>query len=153
MSSDLNTDTRYEGFSDYKSVSRSIAETINNAVNAYARIQSLHAENAKVSTQMGAEASTHILSASLNLLVEIEDDKESVDEYQEIFNRWTGDDGLIERLKTTRLSLECPEWLDQLIIDIRTAGFELGYLQAGRTSKQEPDDPVERDTEAMFDNL
>lgn len=153
MSADLNTDTRYEGFSDYMTVSREIAETINNAVKAYARIQSLHAENAKVSEEMGAEASTHILSAALNLLVEIEEDKDTVDEYQEIVDRWTGDDGLIERLKTTRLSLECPDWLHQLIIDIRTAGFELGYLQAGRTSTQEPGDPVERDTEAMFDNL
>jgi hypothetical protein len=41
----------------------------------------------------------------------------------------------------------------EFVEDIRRAGWELGYLQAGRTKKKEPQDPAERDTEAMFDKL
>jgi hypothetical protein len=152
MSSGTDRPTRYEGYSDFSHVSRSVASAVDDAVEAYALIQSHHSEGARVTPQTAAEAAAHILGAALKLKPELENDLDD-ETYHEILDRWEGDDGYIERLKQTSLSSRCPEWLGHLVHDIRTAGFELGYLQAGRTVKTEPDDPVEADTEAMFDNL
>jgi len=145
--------TRYEGYSDFTTVSRSVAEAVDNAVDAYSMIQSRHSEDARVSPDHAAEASAYILASALKLLPELEQDYDDVDEYQEILDAWKGDDGYIERLKEVSLTTQCPQWLGEFILEIRRAGWQLGYLQAGRTVKQEPDDPLETDTEAMFDNL
>jgi hypothetical protein len=154
MSSDTyDNGSRYEGFSDYNKVSRSVAESIDDAVDAYALIQSSHAEDERVKPDLAAEGAGRILGAAIRLLPELEQDQDDVKEYGELLDDWKGDEGYIERLKDVRLSRDCPDWLGEFVVQIRRAGWELGYLQAGRTVKQEPDDPVEADTEAMFDNL
>jgi len=153
MSSDYDTGSRYEGFSDYNKVSRSVAESIDDAVDAYALIQSRHTEDKPVKPDLAAEGAGRILGAAIRLLPELEQDSDDVEEYGELLGDWAGEEGYIERLKDARLSRDCPGWLGEFVVQIRRAGWELGYLQAGRTVKQEPDDPVERDSEAMFDNL
>lgn len=154
MSSELpERATRYEGFSDYQSVSRSVAAAVEEAVDAYAIIQSKHCEGERVQPPQAAEASSKILAAALKLLPELEQGLDETEEGQELAEKWSGDDGFIERLKSARLATESPEWLGEFVVEIRRAAWELGYLQAGRTVKEEPDDPVEAETEAMFDNL
>jgi len=150
MSIDNNGErsTRYEGYSDYNVVSRNVANSVDNAVDAYARVQSRHSEGARVKPDLAAEGSAHILGAALRLLPEIEQDEQA---YEELLEEWTGDDGYIARLKRTSLVSECPEWLGDFVVEIRRAGWQLGYLRAGRMGKEEPDDIAERDTEEMFD--
>lgn len=148
---DGDRSTRYEGYSDYSAVSRSVADAVDRAVESYAMIHSRHSEGARVTPKMAAEAGHHILGAAVKLLPELEDDRETVDTYDEILTRWQGDDGFIERLKRENLSSRSPEFLGQMALDIRRAGFELGYLRAGRQGKTEPDDITERDSEEMFE--
>jgi hypothetical protein len=147
-------DTRWEGFSNYQSVSDRIARSIHDAIEAYAVIDSRHAEKARIKPGMAAQARAKILAPALRLKVEMAADRnENVDEFDEILDRWAGDDGFLEKLEEVQLQRKCPDWLSTFVEDIRSAGYELGYLQAGRTVKEKPDDPVERDTEEMFDNL
>ena len=164
MSSDPDTaTTTWEGYSDYESVSKRVAKSVEEAIEAYAFIQSLHSENARVQASRAAEAKARILSAGLRLVPELENDKETVEQYEEILDRWQTDDelnidaatpddlGYIRRLDRIALRDECPEWLHQFAIDIRRSAWELGYLQAGRTVSEEEEDLVERDTEALFE--
>jgi hypothetical protein len=153
MSSDRDTGrtTRFEAYPDYSSVSRSVAKSVDDAIDAYSKMQSRHAEGARVTADQAAEGSAHILSAALTLLPELEDDRESVEEYDKILNRWQGENGYIERLKRTSLGTESPEWLGQFIVDIRRAGFQLGYLKAGTQTETDSEDVVERDVESMFE--
>ena len=149
------TGTVWEGYSHYKSVSKSVAQTIDNAIDAYALLDSLHTEHAQITPDTAAEARSYILGAVLKLKPELERDREEKDVYGEILDRWeddaTGGDGFITKLHSTRLQQEMPSWTFQLLMDIRTAGWELGYLKAGRSSKEDPDDPVDADAKAMFD--
>lgn len=153
MSSDTGGDTRWEGFSNYQNVSDRIARSVHDAIEAYAVIKSKHAENARVRPPTAAEARSKILAPAMRLKVEMERDRESVELYDDILSRWEGENGHLEKLEEIQLQRQCPDWLSDFVEDIRSAGYELGYLQAGRRSKQEPDDPVEAETEAMFGNL
>lgn len=151
IDSDSNRSTQYEGYSDYSAVSRNVSTAVDEAVEAYALIQSHHTEGARVSPETGAEAAAHILGAALKLQPELENDRDQNDTYDNMLDSWQGDDGYIERLKTTPLSSNCPDWIGEFVVDIREAGFELGYLKAGRETDRGPDDVVERDAEQMFD--
>lgn len=144
--------TKWEGFSNYNRVSDRIARSVHEAIQAYAVIESRHAENARVKAHHAAEARSKILAAALRLKVEMGSDKNS-DDFEEMLDRWEDEDGYLAQLENTQLKRRCPAWLSSFVEDIRTAGYELGYLQAGRTVTEEPDDPVEGDTERMFDNL
>jgi hypothetical protein len=146
-------ETRYEGFADYTSVSRSVAQDIENAVDAYAMIQSRHSEGARVTADQAAEAAGHILGAALKLLPELEADRETVEEYDAMLGRWQGDDGFIERVRRTQFTATSPEWLGQFAVDIRRAGFMLGYLKAGREVDQEAEDIDLEQAEAMMQQL
>lgn len=144
------TQTKWEGYSDYRRVSGQVAASIDEALDAYAAIDSAHAENARVSADDAAEARQKILGAALKLAPELENDREVEKQYASILNRWQGEDGFLQRLDSISLRETSPAWLRQFVLDIRTAGWELGYLQAGRTQRAEPEDPVERDVQSMF---
>lgn len=144
------SNTRWEGYSDYKVISLQVAKSVDNAIEAYSRVHGAHAENATIDPDLAAEARGRILSAALKLVVELRQDRDSVETYAEILDRWEGEEGFINRFNEIQLQSSCPGWLFQFVLDIRTAGWELGYLQAGRTTKGEPDDPVEADVQEMF---
>lgn len=154
---------RYEGFADYYSVSQRIARSIDEAVQEYATIQRTHAENGRVNFD---GAGGRILAAALRLLPELKDQRDTEnDVYDEILVRWLDDependdlvvepeppmDGAIEQLMNARLKQGCPEFLHQFVIDIRRAGWELGYLQAGRHEAEEDVEWGEVDVRDMF---
>jgi len=152
------SNSQWQAYGDYQSVSQRVAQSIDDAIDAYAQIQSLHQEGARVKSEPAAEARSRILSAALKLIPELEHDGER---HSEILERWQTDGdiaatddselGYLQRLDSVRLTRSCPDWLHQFVIDIRTAGWELGYLKAGRSVDEEPDDIEERDTERLFE--
>lgn len=129
------------------------------------------AEVTRVELPHGLEAALGqlFILATLRLLAELQEKREEKDIYDKFLIRWLADKGLDEiedesgaerpsegfvgALKDIQLHSECPDWLYQFVLDIRTAGYELGYLQAGRTVDKEPDNPVEAESEAMFEDL
>lgn len=145
-SEDDGDGTRWEGYADYQRVSIRIGKSIDDALDAYAELDSRHQEAARIPPAVAAEARSSILSAAMRLVPELEADR-AVDDtpYDEILARWqgTGDrPGFLQRLNETQLQEECPSWLFQMTLDIRTAGWHLGYLQAGRTeSNRDENDP------------
>lgn len=143
-------ETRWEGYSDYQTVSKEVAASIEAAVQAYARIDSAHQESAKVTPEQAAEARARILSAAMSLIPEMREDRESVDFYDEVLARWQGDSGSISKLSETQLSEESPAWLFQMVLDLRTVGWKIGYLKAGRSREVNDDDPVESETDSML---
>ena len=158
MSSETTANSHWQAYGDYQSVSQRVAQSIDDAIDAYAQIQSLHQEGARVKSEPAAEARSRILSAALKLIPELEHDKQK---HSEILERWQTDGsvasedddelGFVKRLNTVQLTRSCPDWLHQFVIDIRTAGWELGYLKAGRSVDEEPDDIEDRDTERLFE--
>lgn len=154
---------RYEGFADYYSVSQRIARSIDEAIQEYAAIQRTHAQGGRVNFDGAGE---RILAAALRLLPELKDQRDTENKvYDEILVRWLDDeaehddlavepeppmDGAIEQLMSARLDQECPEFLHQFVIDIRRAGWELGYLQAGRREAEEEVEWEEVDVRDMF---
>lgn len=158
--------TEWEGYSDYEAVSRSVAKSIEDAVDAYAWLQRLHQEGASVTDSAAADASADVLSAALRLYVEMQQEhEEGNDEYDEMLARWgydVGDDadgkgtgqapdGYISALHDATFQSGVPAWMLQLVTDIRTAGWKLGYLQAGRRSEKVSDDPVEQDVDTLME--
>lgn len=144
------TNSRWDGYSDYRFVSLRVATTIDNALDAYSRIDGAHSEGAKVGPELAAEARARIMSAVLKLIPEMRRDAGSVELYAEILDRWEGEDGYVRALDEVSFREQCPGWLFQMMLDIRSAGWELGYLQAGRTEKASKD-PVTDQVTSMFD--
>ena len=152
---------QWEGYSDYRSVSQRLGRSIDEAIDAYAVVKRLHVEGARVRGQ-AADASSRILAAAMRLVPELKEHREQKEIYDEILSRWLDgeetegvgevpDEGYLTALENTQLHRECPDWLSQFVLDIRTAGWHLGYLQAGRQTEEEPEDPVEADVESMFE--
>jgi hypothetical protein len=147
---DLERPTRWEGYSDYQRVSGQIARSVDDALDAYAQLDSAHMEGAQISPEFASEVRARILSAAMKLVPELENDRENVTQYDEMLVRWRGEDGFIKRLNSTRLQSVSPGWLYEFVLDIRTAGWELGYLQAGRTSVGDADNQIEAQATSMF---
>jgi hypothetical protein len=147
---------RWDGYSDYQSVSVRMSRAISDALDAYARLDAAHAEGARPRPDVAARLRARIQYAVLELIPELEHDRDDVDVYDEILTRWRdgeGDQpGVIQRLDGVQLRESCPPWLFDVVLDLKTAGWELGYLQAGRVEST-PDDPVEAETDDMFEGM
>jgi hypothetical protein len=160
VSSDADTPgedrTTWEGYSDYREISLRTAESIDRALEAYALVDSAHTEGDSLAPRDAAEARADILACAIKLIPELRNDREDVDLYDEILDRWTDglDDevGYVSRLDEVSLRRTCPSWLFQFVLDMRAAGWHLGYLQAGRT-ETEYADPVEEEASSMFEGI
>lgn len=146
----------WEGYSDYEFVSRRMSIAIDEAVDAYSKIRAMHREGARIRPQPAAKARSRIYAAALRVLVEMEG--QDGEKYTKILDRWKredddDEDGYLDRLDTVQLQTRCPDWLYQMVKDIRTAGWELGYLQAGRKNRERTDDSPEAEASEMFDGL
>lgn len=163
----------WEGYSDYQTVSNSIARSIDEALEGYTTLESLHVESARIQATQAARARSKIKLAALKMVPELRDDAPTNKQYQRILARWHGGfdyddengethhvnppddleiaDGYLDGLNNVQLSATCPPWLEQFAIDIRTAGWELGYLKAGRTHTENNLEPAEEDARAMFE--
>lgn len=153
--------TRWEGYSDYETVSKSVAQSISDAVDAYAWLQGRQQEDASVNPEQAADARADILGAALKLYVEMQQEHErGNDEYDAMLERWgyeTDNDGVdeergpyVQEFHELRLTDKVPGWLFQFVMDIRTAGWKLGYLQAGRRERLPDEDPVQAEAQHML---
>jgi hypothetical protein len=156
---DTNTTAgrEWEGYSDYQYISYQIASSIQDAIDSYARLQSLHDESAKVRAEHAASARRPILAAAMNLLPELEHNQNSKEIYERMVADWTesgveDDTGYIEALRSANLQVDCPDWLYDFVSDMRKAGWELGYLQAGRYQDDEEDD-AEASAREMLEDI
>jgi len=152
--------TEYEGYSDYKTVSNRVGVSIERAVDACASISALHTEGARVRPQLAAALRRDIVAAALMLVPDLEGARngDGDDIYSEILDRWGvvedgefDDDGYLGQLRQTDLQNECPDWILQLAIDIRRAGWEIGYLRAGRINRELDVGEDERQARSMFE--
>ncbi|QGX95922.1 hypothetical protein EI982_14575 [Haloplanus rallus] len=154
MSQASDTETYFEGYSDYQSVSKDIGQAVRDAIDAYAYIDGRHSQGARVRATNAASAYRRILGAAIRLLPELKRDAETKDELGEIYTDWTGDgnddDGHIDQLQALSFQSPPPDWLFEFVVQIREAAWELGYLQAGRSRKAEQGDPVEKEANSMF---
>lgn len=149
------SETYWEAYSDYQTVSKRVAHSVDEALDAYATLESHHLEGAQMSPGKAAQIRKRILSAALRLVVELEEEEESKNIYSDILERWRGedeeDDGFIKQLRGVQLKDTMPSFLLQMIIDIRRAAWHLGYIQAGRQSRKELPDRTEEDARSMFE--
>lgn len=153
----------WDGYSDYATVSSRIGRNVFNAIDAYADIHSLHTEGARVKAREAATARAEILSAAMSVKPELDSQRETNDDIAAILDRWekgrggatvgvdVPDEGFLDAFGDVRLSTEDPEWLYQFVIDIRRAGWELGYLKAGRHEDSGPRELDPRDVDSMLE--
>lgn len=150
---DDGTQEIWEGYSDFRDVSKRIGQKVSDAIRAYSILQSAMKEQGSLSNREVFEARSKILEAAMSLIVEVRHEaRNNVKPFHEIEDRWTGDDGFINRFHEWSARDGVPGWVYQFVVDIRTAAWELGYLQAGRR-EEKADDPVKEDIDEMFPEL
>lgn len=143
---------RWAGYSDYQNVASQLHEDINRAVKAYSHIDSKGTQNIGITPQTAVKTRSAILGITKRLFFEIERNK-NVDDFGEIYRRWEGegdDEGYVARLENSDFTREVPPWLGQLVDDIITAGWELGYIKAGVEKPAAPESD-ENQVKEMFE--
>lgn len=141
---------KWAGFSDYEKVASRLHDDINRAVDAYSHIDSRYKQGVGITPQTAVSARESILRITKRLAREVKKNRHSDDTLEEIHGRWNGDDGLVAELEATSFLDGNPPWLGQLVDDIIEAGWELGYLKAGREKLANPDD-VDQQAKDMFE--
>lgn len=140
---DSSSNQRYQGYTNLQNVSDRVSRTIEDGVAAISRLDSAHNENAQVRPDSAAQNRAAIVEAMVTLTHELEKDRDTVHQYDDILTRWWDGDGdepsYMQRLQQTQLTETRPGFLIQLGLDLRTAGWELGYLRAGQQSLAEAD--------------
>lgn len=148
------TATRWNSFSNYGNISDDVHDSVVGAIEAQAFIHAMHREEANVPRDMAADASATILGAARRLLTEMRREAGESDEgfYDDILDRWEGENGFISRLANAKLSESSPAFLHEFVEDIHQAAWELGYLKAGRRERDMSElDPVEEQVRQMFE--
>lgn len=144
----------WSAYSDYQFVSQSVSESIANAIEAYALLDQAAREGCKTAPGEVARMRADILSAAMMLRVELEavSGNEQLDEIEQ---RWKDgeDPGHISKFRTADLTSSQPDWLYQFVSDIRKAGWELGYLQAGREETDWSEDPYDGEVIQMLEGM
>jgi len=134
--------TEWDAYSDYQHVSRRVAKSIGDAIDAISIIESGKVAGEKVSPSAETDLRADVLGAVIRLQTELENERDSRKEYDEILSRWEGEEGFIQRFR--QLDVMDPQseaWLQSFAADIHRAGWELGYLKAGeeKEGKQSAD--------------
>lgn len=146
-------ETYFEGYTDYSSVSKDIAEAVARAVEGYGYVVGRERYDRKKLDK----ARHSFLSAAMRLLPEIEESKAAKPELQEIHDRWVGSEerrGIIKKLEEEKQVADMPNSeLQEFTFDIRKAAFKLGYLKAGEERNGGSTDVDDKQSEQMFDNL
>jgi len=130
-------ETEWDAYSDYQHVSRRVAKSIGDAIDAISIIESGKVAGEKLSSREETDLRADVLGAVIRLQTELEIERETKEVYEEILTRWEGEDGYINRFRNLDvMNPQSEGWLQQFASDIHRAGWELGYLKAGREEKQ-----------------
>lgn len=153
----------WDGYSDYRTVSSRIGNFIFDAIDAYADVHSIHAEGATLEPRIAAQARSRILAASMALQAEMSHERENDDDIDEILARWEGSGGadgvsvdvpsagFVSEFRTISLYDDDPEWLRAFVADLWRAGWELGYLKAGRHEADGPRELEPADVDELLE--
>ena len=148
--------SKWSGYSDYIDVASKLHDDINRAVDAYAHVDSKTRQGLGITPNTALRARQAILKITKRLFVEIKRNNHIEEPFGEMFERWSGEDGYVAQLEranfrdpTFREEYEQAEWLGDLVDDLITAGWELGYLKAGVEKPSAPEDP-EQQAREMF---
>lgn len=157
-----SNDQQWDGYSDFRTVSSRIGNLIFDAIEAYARVRGLHKEGAQIQPAQTADARAHILAAAMALRAEM-DHERGRDAIDAILDRWeegegseditvaVPDRGFMREFRDTVLYNDDPEWLGQFVSDMWRAGWELGYLKAGRHEDSGARDLEPRDVPELLE--
>lgn len=155
---DLHTgDGEYHGFSDFQFVSRRVAIAVDDAISAYALLESIQVEGAGVEPQQVAEARARIVGAAMRLVPEMEAERDDDEKpYDQILTKWQDGaedtDGYLNEIQDVSLYDSHPPWLRDFVTDIRRAAWHIGYLKAGKRASSGPE-TIEQEVETIFEGL
>lgn len=156
-----DTGDKWEGYSVFKEISSQLHEDVNRAIKAYAHINSLDSQNVGITPQTAVKTKSAILGVSKRIFYEVQVNQH-IDDFDEIYARWAGkemtdsgfdeaeEDGHIERLEDADFTSGAPPFLPQLMDDLVTATWKLGYIRAGVKKSADPED-TEEQVEEMFE--
>lgn len=161
--SDGSSGQAWDGYSDYRTVSSRIGTLIFDAIEAYAEIHSAHVEGAPIDPNQAARARSRILAAAVTLNAELSHERDTNDDVATILDRWNKGrggasievtvpgEGFIQAFREIRLYDDDPPWLGQFVTDFWRAGWELGYLKAGRHEDTGPQQLEARDVDELLE--
>jgi hypothetical protein len=162
MASDSGGEQRWSGFADYEDVAKTLHDDVHKAIKAYSHINSKRASGVGVTPQTAVRTRSAILGITKRLFYEVKRNRRH-QPFDDIFERWAGvpadevdelgaafayadegDAGFIARLEAADFTREVPGFLGQLVDDIVTAAWELGYIRAGVEKPADPEDDDEQ---------
>lgn len=127
-------ESEWDAYSDYQLVSKWVTSSIRDAIEAYALLDQGGMTGYKVDAREEAQLRADVLAAAVRLRIELESERKRGEEYaEEILDRWEGEEGFIKRFRNAPSQQTGQlEFFEGFVSDIRRAGWELGYLKAGR---------------------
>lgn len=126
----------WNAYTDYQHVTRRVAESVGDAIDAISTIEAAKLSGEKLSSRQETDLRTDVMAAVTRLRNELENERDTKDVYDEILSRWEGEEGSLKKFQQMNIMTPTPEpWLQQFAADIHRAGWELGYLKAGREEK------------------
>lgn len=148
-------ETQWDAYSDYQHVSRHVAKSITDAVDAISTIKSAKVANEKLSTEAETDLRADVSGAVFWLQPELEQERDSKEVYDEILSRWEGEDGYKRRFDGINvMDTQTDSWLGQFARDIKRAGWELGYLKAGsETTDRSGGEKDDSDIQELFEEM
>lgn len=152
---DGREESTWDAYADLEVVSKQVTETIKNALEAYALLDKAGQHRSKIRTGRVVELEADILAAAMRLSVELEAEADRDVGYAiDILDRWQGDDGYIQRFRQTSVKNSREPWIHEFVSDIRRAGWELGYLQAGKREENTDNaDSSDGEVRAMIEGM
>lgn len=126
-------DTEWDAYSDYRFVSQAVTRSIRDAIEAFALLDQATQTGYKIKSKEEAQLRADILAAAMRLRVELQSERDRAEYAQDILDKWEGEDGYISEFRAAGMrETSSLKWFEDFASDIRRAGWELGYLQAGR---------------------
>lgn len=147
------SEAKWDAYSDYALVSKWVTKSIRDAIEAYALLDQATQTGHKITSREETQLRADILAAAMRLRVELESERDRGQDYaKEILDRWEGEDGYIQEFRRVGFGgTQSLEWFDKFASDIRRAGWQLGYLKAGRS--EEPERQGNSDDSEVYDMI
>lgn len=146
MSIRMNEDDqrKWSSYSDYEKVVESVADRVERAIDAFGHLNACQSQRIAVSDGSAVGTKKALIGVGVRLKPEVRMNRH-VEPFDDVWDRWEGEDGMVSDLYDADFVEDVPSWLPQYIEDVTTVAWELGYIKAGR---EEPSDPDEDEVAA-----